>query len=125
MSSFVLAFQKKREKNSIFSRKFKSDTLTFLDRSMLEALGSPGERSILSEKKRRTGSGDRVEGKPASFLEEGSQAGGSSQEKAEQKVEESREADKRSEGEEDREKRVDLEEVSKEIKKGLLTLSNC
>lgn len=90
---------------------------------MLESLGSPGERSILSDKKRRTGTGDREEGKSASFLEEESQAGRSGQEK----VEESGEADKRSEGEENGEKRVDLEQASKEKKQGLFprTLSIC
>lgn len=80
---------------------------------MLEALGSPGERSILSEKKRRTGTGDGEEGKPASFREEESQA--------ERKVEESGEAEERSGREEDGEKRADSEEESKEEKKGQLT----
>lgn len=66
---------------------------------MLEALGSPGERSILSEKKgRRTGTGE--EGKPASFPQEESQAGkdgeGKSERPASRPQEEPGEAEKRS-----------------------------
>lgn len=53
---------------------------------MLEALGSPGERSILSEKKRRTGTGDGEEGKPASFQQEESQAGRDGEEKPERRL---------------------------------------
>lgn len=44
----------------------------FSDRSMLEALGGPGERSILSQK-RRTGNGDRDEEKDESLGDEESQ----------------------------------------------------
>lgn len=44
----------------------------FSDRSMLEALGGPGERSILSQK-RRTGNGDGEEEKDESLGEEESQ----------------------------------------------------
>lgn len=90
---------------------------------MLEALGSPGERSILSEKKRRTGTGDGdgEEGKPASFLEEESLARRSSQEQPG----ESGEADKRSGREKDGEKRAESEEGSKEENKGQLTPVCC
>lgn len=111
--------EREREKKSIFSSKFKSDPLTSPDQSMLEALGSPGERSILSEKKRRTGTGDKEEGKPASFLQEESQAGRDGEEKPERRTsshsaEESGEAEKRSGGGEDGEKRANSEEGSKE-----------
>lgn len=84
---------------------------------MLEALGSPAERSILSEKKRRTGARDGEEGKSASFLEEESQARRSSQEEAQREASESGEADKRS-------GREELEEEPEEEKKGQLTLSD-
>lgn len=87
------------------------------DQSMLEALGSPGERSILSKKKRRTGTRDGEEGKPARFLQEESQAG--SQEKPQRRAfshsaEESGKAEKRSGGGEDGEKGVNSAEGSKE-----------
>lgn len=46
----------------MFSSKLNSCPSTFLDRSMLEALGGPGERSILSQK-RMMGNGDAEEEK--------------------------------------------------------------
>lgn len=123
---FGLCREQERErekKKSIFSSKFKSDPLTCPDQSMLEALGSPGERSILSEKKRRTGTGDGEEAQPASFLQEESQAGRDGEEKLERRAsshsaEESGDAEKRSGGGEDGEKRANSEEGSKEEKTG-------
>lgn len=92
---------------------------------MLEALGSPGERSILSEK-RRKGTGDREE--PGSFaagesqedegIAEGRQAERESEERPERRgsgsVDESSEAERREEEEENREKGANSEEASKE-----------
>lgn len=92
---------------------------------MLEALGSPGERSILSEK-RRTGTGDGEEEKPESFagresqedegIAEGRQAERESEEKPESRssVDESSEAERREEEEENGEKEANSEEASKE-----------
>lgn len=127
-SSFVSALQREREReNQYFLVNLNPTPLTFSDRSMLEALGSPGERSILSEKKRRTGTGDTEDGKQANFLQEEWQAGKDSHEKTERRAEESAEADERSGREEDGEKRADSAERSKEEKEGQLTrtLSNC
>lgn len=94
---------------------------------MLEALGSPGERSILSEK-RRTGTGDGDEEKPGSFvagesqedegIAEGRQAERESEERPERRgsssVDESSEAERREEEEENGEKGANSEEASKE-----------
>lgn len=94
---------------------------------MLESLGSPGERSILSEK-RRTGTGDGEEEKPESFvggksqedegIAEGRQADRESEERPERRgsssVDESSEAERREEEEENREKGANSEEASKE-----------
>lgn len=96
---------------------------------MLEALGSPGERSILSEK-RRTVAGDREEEKPGSFaagesqedegIAEGRQAEreSESEERPERRgsssVDESSEAERREEEEEDEEKGANSVEASKE-----------
>lgn len=95
---------------------------------MLEALGSPGERSILSEK-RRTGTGDgEEEEKPGSFaagesqedegIAEGRQAERESEERPERRgsssVDESSEAERREEEEENGEKGANSEEASKE-----------
>lgn len=56
------------------------------DRSMLEALGSPGERSILSQK-RRTGNGDGGEEKDKSLVDEESQQDSDIEEEGEVKRE--------------------------------------
>lgn len=96
---------------------------------MLEALGSPGERSILSEK-RRTGTGDGEEGKPESFagresqedegIAEGRQVEreSESEERPERRgsssVDESSEAERREEEEHNGEKEANSEEASKE-----------
>ncbi|XP_041814941.1 chromogranin-A [Chelmon rostratus] len=96
------------------------------DRSMLEALGGPGERSILSQK-RRTGNGDGEEEKDESLGGEESQQDGDIAEEVEVKresderpgshvsesVDEWRDAEKREE-EEEEEKRANSEEDSVE-----------
>lgn len=98
----------------------------FSDRSMLEALGGPGERSILSQK-RRTGNGDGEEEKDESLGGEESQQDGDIAEEVEVKresderpgshvsesVDEWRDAEKREE-EEEEEKRANSEEDSVE-----------
>lgn len=62
----------------MFSSKLNSCPSTFSDRSMLEALGGPGERSILSQK-RMMGNGDVEEDKRQSPGDE--EARGDSEEK--------------------------------------------
>lgn len=85
---------------------------------MLEALGSPGERSILSEKK-RTATGDRKQEKPESFAAGESQEDkGIAEERPERRgsssVDESSEAVRREEEEENEEKGANSEEASNE-----------
>ncbi|XP_041830966.1 chromogranin-A [Melanotaenia boesemani] len=90
------------------------------DRSMLEALGSPGERSILSQRK-RTENEDGREEKDESREDGGSQEDSEAVEVQVKrgKEEDQGEAEKREEDadkEEHNEKRASLEEVSKEKK---------
>lgn len=86
------------------------------DQSMLEALGSPGERSILSEKKRGKGTGDGEGGKPVSFLEEDNEE--KPERRASHSAEKFGEAEKRSGGNDDGKKRATLEEGSREERTG-------
>ncbi|XP_070842891.1 chromogranin-A [Chaetodon trifascialis] len=97
------------------------------DRSMLEALGGPGERSILSQK-RRTGNGDGEEEKDESLVDEESQQDSDIEEEGEVKresderpgshisesVDEWREGKAEKREEEEEEKRANLEEDSEE-----------
>lgn len=112
---------------SMFSSKLNSYTSTFSDRSMLEALGGPGERSILSQK-RRTGNGEGEEEKHESLGDGESQEDNDIAEEMQVKkengerpgshgsesVDESSEAEKREEEEEYDENRENSEENSEE-----------
>lgn len=113
---------------SMFSSKLNSYPSTFSDRSMLEALGGPGERSILSQK-RRTGNGDGEEEKHESLGDGESQEDNDIAEEMQVKkengerpgshgsesVDESSEAEKKEEEEEEYDKkRANSEENSEE-----------
>lgn len=97
-------------------------SMFFIDRSMLEALGGPGEKSILSQK-RRTGNGDGGEEKHESPGDEEVQVKRENDERAgshgsHESVDESSEgrAERREEKEE--EKRENSEEYITKDKKG-------
>lgn len=114
----------------MFSSKLNSCPSTFLDRSMLEALGGPGERSILSQK-RMMGNGDVEEEKHQSLgaEEEGKRenderpgshsfesADESSEGKSEKREEEDEEFDeKRANSEEDPEENITNDKKGKQI----------